>query len=150
DIRFRIVDAAGGPSQSSRGKGLQPRTLEVFDDLGVLDAVRAAGGLYPRFRVHLGSFSFPAGSLQKVVEPTPSVPFPNLWMLPQWRTEEILRLRLAQLGHHPEFNSRLTAFDPDDDGVTATISTAAGIERLRADYLVGCDGGHSLVRKALG
>jgi 2-polyprenyl-6-methoxyphenol hydroxylase-like FAD-dependent oxidoreductase len=40
-----VVGAALFPG--SRGKGIQPRTMEVFDDLGVLDAIRAAGGPYP-------------------------------------------------------------------------------------------------------
>jgi hypothetical protein len=38
----------------SRGKGLQPRTLEVFDDLGVIDAIRAAGAPYPPLRSYAG------------------------------------------------------------------------------------------------
>jgi 2-polyprenyl-6-methoxyphenol hydroxylase-like FAD-dependent oxidoreductase len=68
-IPVRIVDAASGPFPGSRGKGLQPRTLEVFEDLGVLDAIRSAGGPYPRFRVHLGPLSIPAGGLHKVLPP---------------------------------------------------------------------------------
>jgi 2-polyprenyl-6-methoxyphenol hydroxylase-like FAD-dependent oxidoreductase len=150
NISFRIVDAASEPFFGSRGKGIQPRTLEVFEDLGVLDAVRAAGGAYPRFRVHIGSLAFPAGGLHRVAAPSPSVPFPNLWMLPQWRTEEILRARLEEFGGHVEFGSPVTAFEQDPEGVTTTLSTAAGIDRVRADYLVGCDGGHSFVRHALG
>jgi 2-polyprenyl-6-methoxyphenol hydroxylase-like FAD-dependent oxidoreductase len=149
DLHVRIVDRANGPSRSSRGKGLQPRTLEVFEDLGVLDAVLESGGHYPRFRVHAGPMSLPFGRLGKIVEPTPSVPFPNLWMLPQWRTEEVLRARLEQLGCRPEFNASLTAFAQDEGGVSATIATPAGVEQVHADYLVGCDGGHSTVRKAL-
>lgn len=149
-IPFRLIDAASSSARSSRGKGIQPRTLEVFEDLGVLDAVQAAGSLYPRFRFHAGPLSFAAGRLNKVAEPSPSVPFPNLWLLPQWRTEEILRERLEGLGHHVEFERSLTSFDQDPGAVIATISTAAGIEHVRADYLVGCDGGHSVVRKTLG
>jgi len=150
NITFRIVDAASKPFFGSRGKGIQPRTLEVFEDLGVLDAIRAAGGPYPRFRVHVGSLSVPAGGLHRVVAPSPSVPFPNLWMVPQWRTEQILRARLEELGGQVEFGSSVTGFEQDRDGVTATLSTADGIDRVCADYLVGCDGGHSFVRHALG
>jgi 2-polyprenyl-6-methoxyphenol hydroxylase-like FAD-dependent oxidoreductase len=150
DVPFRLVEAVGSSARSSRGKGIQPRTLEVFEDLGVLDAVQAASRLYPRFRVHAGPLSFAAGRLGKVAEPSPIVPFPNLWLLPQWRTEEILRTRLERLGHHVEFGAALTSFEQETDAVTATMSTVAGVERVRADYLVGCDGGHSVVRKALG
>jgi len=150
-IAFRLVDAAAGPFSGSRGKGLQPRTLEVFEDLGVIAAIQAAGAPYPRFRLHAGPISCPAGRMGKLIAPTPSVPYPNLWMVPQWRTEEILRERLAHEGGRPEFGARLSAFGQDaDEGVTATIAGAQGEERVRASYLVGCDGAHSVVRKTLG
>ena len=42
-----VVEKADALFPGSRGKGLQPRTMEVFDDLGVRDAIRAAGGTYP-------------------------------------------------------------------------------------------------------
>ncbi len=43
DVAFRLVEAAPGPQPGSRGKGLQPRTLEVFDDLGIVERVLAHG-----------------------------------------------------------------------------------------------------------
>src|SRR5215204_4547166 len=124
-IPFRLLDAAIQPFHGSRAKGLQPRTLEVFEDLGVLEAIQADGGPYPRFRVHLGPFAIPAGGLHGVAAPSPSVPFPNLWMLPQWRTEQILRARLEELGAQVEFEAALTAFEQDADGVTSTLATPA-------------------------
>ena len=42
-VKFRIIDAAPGPQTGSRGKGLQPRTLEVFDDLGIVSEIVANG-----------------------------------------------------------------------------------------------------------
>jgi 2-polyprenyl-6-methoxyphenol hydroxylase-like FAD-dependent oxidoreductase len=56
-VPFRLVDIAPNPFNGSRGKGLQPRTLEVFDDLGIVHDVLASGAPYPRFRVHVGPFS---------------------------------------------------------------------------------------------
>ena len=82
------------PFEGSRGKGMQPRTLEIFDDLGVIDAILAAGTPYPKFQTHLGPFSLRAGSLGSAKQPTESVPYPNIWMVPQARTEAILRERL--------------------------------------------------------
>src|SRR5687768_12993047 len=46
-VRALVVERAGELFPGSRGKGIQPRTMEVFDDLGVLAAIRAGGGLYP-------------------------------------------------------------------------------------------------------
>jgi 2-polyprenyl-6-methoxyphenol hydroxylase-like FAD-dependent oxidoreductase len=147
EIPFRLIDAAGGPFQGSRGKGIQPRTLEIFEDLGVIDSILNAGGPYPKFRVHAGPLSFRAGSLGSSKPSTECVPYPNLWMVPQFRTEEILRQRLRRFGVEVEFDTRLVTFVQDKDSVQATLSNG---ESVRADFLVGCDGGHSTVRKALG
>lgn len=146
-IAFRLIDAAEAPFAGSRGKGIQPRTLEILEDLGVIDAILAAGKLYPKFRIHLGPFSLRAGSLGTRREPTESVPYPNVWMVPQSRTESILRERLRGLGAQVEFGKALTAFRQDECGVQATLSTG---EIVRSDFLVGCDGGRSTVRKTLG
>jgi 2-polyprenyl-6-methoxyphenol hydroxylase-like FAD-dependent oxidoreductase len=146
-IPLRIIDAAPQPFQGSRGKGIQPRTLEIFDDLGVIDPILQSGGPYPKLRLHLGPLSFRLSSLSSAKQPTESVPYPNLWMVPQFRTEEILRERLRIFGVNVEFGTALASFTQDQDGVQSVLSTG---ESLRADYLVGCDGGHSTVRKSLG
>lgn len=149
NIPHRIVEAANCILDGSRGKGIQPRTLEVFEDLGVLEAILGSGGPYPPFRVHLGPLSFRVGAMSKEVPPSPSVPYPNLWMLPQCRAGYILLARLAQLGSKVEFGSSLIGFEQDDTGVTASVSRGPEIENVRADYLVACDGAHSFVRKSL-
>ena len=146
-ISFRLIEAAREPFEGSRGKGLQPRTLEIFDDLGIIDAILAAGAPYPKFRTHLGPFSLRAGSLGGSKRRTESVPYPNIWMVPQARTEAILRERLGALGGQIEFGKALATFTQNEHGVEATLSTG---EILQADFLIGCDGGHSAVRKTLG
>ena len=148
-IAVRIIDAAAQPFVGSRGKGLQPRTLEVFDDLGILDAITAAGIEYPRLRLHWRRFTIGHWRMQEHREPSPDVPYPNPWLVPQWRTEGILRARLAELGGGVEFGTQLGGFVQDDGGVTATLRTAEGETPCRARFLVGADGGHSFVRKAL-
>src|SRR3974390_809711 len=107
-ISFRLIDAAEGALRGSRGKGIQPRTLEGFEDLGVIGAILEAGSPYPAFQVHLGPLSLrlgPMGGRKPAIE---RVPYPNLWLVPQYRTEGVLRERLAQLGGRVEFG---TAFE---------------------------------------
>lgn len=146
-ISCRLIEAAETPFTGSRGKGLQPRTLEIFDDLGIIEPILAAGGCYPKLRIHLGPLSMRVGSLGSSKPPTESTPYPNLWMVPQSRTEEILRERLHALGGRVEFNRTITNVRQNQDSVDAMFSNG---ETVRVDYLVGCDGGHSTVRKALG
>jgi 2-polyprenyl-6-methoxyphenol hydroxylase-like FAD-dependent oxidoreductase len=146
-IAFRLIEAAEGPLPGSRGKGIQPRTLEVFEDLGVIGAILEAGTPYPKLRVHLGPVSLRLGPLGGRQQATARVPYPNLWMVPQYRTEEILRQRLAQLGGQVEFGTAFERVAAGERGVQVHLSTG---ELVTAEYLIGCDGGHSAVRKALG
>src|SRR3954463_4568860 len=88
-VSFRLVEAAPGPRPGSRGKGVQPRTLEVFDDLGVVDRVLAAGRMAMPIRSTGpdGQVTVSGGPL----EPRPDVPYPAGLITPQWRVEEALR-----------------------------------------------------------
>lgn len=52
-VSFRLIEKRTTPFTGSRGKGIQPRTQEIFEDLGILNKVVAAGGLYPRLRTYL-------------------------------------------------------------------------------------------------
>jgi 2-polyprenyl-6-methoxyphenol hydroxylase-like FAD-dependent oxidoreductase len=154
-IPHRIIDQAPVPFNGSRAKGLMPRTLEVFDDLGIIDAVRAAGGLFPPFRGYNGDTVLWDRTIHQMagfpeLPVSPSIPYRDFWMMPQWRTEHILRQRLAELGGRVHFGTALTGFLQDDDGVEAAIRGPEGETQLRAGYLVGADGGQSLVRKTLG
>src|SRR5271154_4742261 len=72
-IPFRLGDAAPAPFQGSRAKGLQPRTLEVFEDLGILELVLQCGSNYPRFCPLVGPFSLRGGGLNRIVAPRPGV-----------------------------------------------------------------------------
>jgi 2-polyprenyl-6-methoxyphenol hydroxylase-like FAD-dependent oxidoreductase len=146
-IAFRLIDSAEGPLSGSRGKGIQPRTLEVFEDLGVIGGILEEGTPYPRVRVHLGPLSLRLGPLGGRRQATERVPYPNLWLVPQYRTEEILRQRLAELGGQVDFAKACERVSAGERGVEVHLSTG---ELVRAGYLVGCDGGHSAVRKALG
>jgi 2-polyprenyl-6-methoxyphenol hydroxylase-like FAD-dependent oxidoreductase len=146
-ISFRLIDAAVSPFAGSRGKGIQPRTLEIFEDLGVSDAILATGARYPRFRIHLGPFSLRAGSLASSKQPTESVPYPGVWMVPQSCTEQILRERLAALGEEVEWGNALVSFTQSEHSVDAVLASG---EMVRATFLVGCDGGRSTVRHVLG
>jgi 2-polyprenyl-6-methoxyphenol hydroxylase-like FAD-dependent oxidoreductase len=146
-VHCRVIDARTSAFEGSRGKGLQPRTLEIFEDLGVLNDILDAGGPYPKLRLHWGRLSLPLGFIGAKARPTDGVPYPNVWMMPQATTERILRERLNALGISVEFGSALLRFEQDADGVQAALSTG---ETLRASFLVGADGGHSTVRGALG
>ena len=148
-IGIRIVDKAPHAFDGSRAKGLQPRTLEVLYDLDVLDDILAGGIVYPRLGIHLGPLTIPWRMFRQH-QPTADVPFPNTWLIPQYRTDRALHARLHRLGHSVEFGRELIEFTQDAEMVTARVSAANGVEEITARYLVGADGGSSAVRKQLG
>ena len=155
-VAFRIVELnplPPGDRSGSRGKGVQPRTLEVYDDLGVIDAVHASGGPYSPAMAWDGPKPLGAAKFHRIErrEPTADVPYPSMWMLLQPRALAILRARLQGLGGRVEFDTRLTAFAQDADGVTATLQHADGrAETVRARYLAGADGARGVVRAQVG
>jgi 2-polyprenyl-6-methoxyphenol hydroxylase-like FAD-dependent oxidoreductase len=155
-VAFRIVEMNDDPPDhrsGSRGKGIQPRTLEVYDDLGIIDAVHAAGGPYQPAMAWDGPKQLGPAKFHRIErrEPTPDVPYPSMWMLPQPRALEILRARLKDFGGRVEFGVKLAGFSQDADGVTASIEHADGrLETVRAAYLIGADGARGAVRAASG
>src|SRR5262245_16813786 len=107
-VDFRIVDRADRFFGGSRADGLQPRTLEVFADLGIVDRILASGDLGTPMRAYQGDEVVWEGRMSVPADPTPSTPYPNIWFVPQFRTEEILRERLAELGGRVELSTELT------------------------------------------
>ena len=145
-LAVRLIERSAGPQEGSRGFGIKPRTLEVFDDLGVAAEFVAADGTAHATKVHLGGALLADFSIKRE-DPSATRPYPNYVSLPEWKSEEILRDGLAQYGLAVEFGIALEQFTQDESGVTAELSDGS---RVRASYLVGCDGGRSTVRKQLG
>ncbi|WNV86285.1 FAD-dependent oxidoreductase [Umezawaea sp. Da 62-37] len=148
-VGFLLIDKAPQPFGGSRGKGIQPRSQEVFEDLGVIDRIVASGGEYPVQRTYADG-GFVDVAVTEQAEPTPAEPYQLALMVPQFLTERRMRERLAELGHVVLHGHELVGFDQDADGVTARLATPTGERTVRTRYLVGTDGGSSFVRKALG
>jgi 2-polyprenyl-6-methoxyphenol hydroxylase-like FAD-dependent oxidoreductase len=148
-VAFRLIDKLDGPFAGSRGKGIQPRTLEVFEDIGVVDRLAALGSAYPPQRIHRADGTHQDEQSVALAPPTAAEPYRTPLMIPQYRTEAVLRERLAELGAAPEYGHALQAFEQDIDSVAAQVAGPDGVETIRCRYLVGGDGGRSFVRQAL-
>jgi 2-polyprenyl-6-methoxyphenol hydroxylase-like FAD-dependent oxidoreductase len=150
DVSFRIVETSPEPQTGSRGKGLQPRTLELLDDLGVIDRIVSNGSFRLPIRFYDESGNARQEAIRGPSEPRPDQPYPGTLLTPQWRVEESLRLRLEDFGARVEFGTELKRFVQDEDAVTAELSTPDGPSQIHAKWLVGCDGGKSAVRRLAG
>ncbi|GAS86196.1 FAD-dependent monooxygenase [Mycolicibacterium brisbanense] len=148
-VAVRLVDKAPHAFDGSRAKGIQPRTLEVLDDLGALPDILDQGALYPPMGIHLGPITIPFTMMAKGKR-GPDVPYPDTWLIPQHRTDRALHAQFESLGGRVDFSTELLDFTDHGTHVTARVTTTDGAEDISARYLVGADGGASRVRKVLG
>jgi 2-polyprenyl-6-methoxyphenol hydroxylase-like FAD-dependent oxidoreductase len=148
-LNIRIIDKAAASFEGSRAKGIQPRTLEVFQDLGIVDDILSSGAQYPLLGVHLGPLVLPWRMMSKRLR-SADVPFPNTLLIPQFSTDAVLHTRLNALGVSVEFNKQLVSIIQSDTQATAGITGIEGEEEITARYVVGADGGASVVRQKLG
>ena len=142
-----LVDQLEAPLPWSRALGLHARTLEILDAMGVLEAVRASSVVQRAVQVHNES--------EVVLEldlTTLEAPFPWVLSCPQATVEQILQDRYEQLGGRLMRQVELLDFRQDNQRVSVRLRDIQADQawQLEAGVLVGCDGAHSRVRKALG
>ena len=145
-VPVRVIDKIAGPSDTSRAVAIWPRTLELLDRSGVTKDLIAVGNRVVTANIFAGKNQVGQIRLSDVVSP-----FPFALMTPQYETEGVLRRHLKTYGVEPQFSTELADIEQDETGVTATLRTADGTEATeRFDWLVACDGSHSVVRHRLG
>lgn len=127
----------GHELESTRAGGLHSRTIEVLDQRGIADRFLSEGQTHPF-----------AGYAQTFLDIS-DFPTRHNYILALWQKdfERILAAWVAELGVPIMREREATGFTQDDTGVTVELSDG-GV--LRADYLVGCDGGRSVIRKTAG
>lgn len=140
-VKVRIVDKAAQAGATSRAVAVQARTLELYRPLGLDEAVIEGGQRVTAANFWVRSRRAAYALLGAIGQGLSAYPY--LMMYPQDEHERMLAARLAALGVNVERSIEVTAFSQTAAGVTATV----GGETQEADYIVGCDGAHSLVRK---
>jgi 2-polyprenyl-6-methoxyphenol hydroxylase-like FAD-dependent oxidoreductase len=144
-VRCRIIDKLSTPLPFCRAIGVTPRTLEVWEDLGVVREMIDAGLWITGMR----SIVSGQPAIDAVVSPT-DLPYSSLG-LPQYSTERILSSHLGRLGFEVERGVALTGLSQNGAGVaTRLLDSEQRTEAVSFKYVVGCDGAHSVVRRELG
>lgn len=171
-VRVRVVERLAEPDQTIKAGSINVPTGEALYRRGFLPALeraqqqtmermrqflvaqggaRPGPGTRPRFLGHFAAMMLDAG-LVDADDPdfAGHGPVAAVAGVGQQDLEAILAGRAAELGVRVDRGVALTGFTADDEGVTVEVSGANGVERIRAGWLVGCDGGRSAVRRLAG
>jgi 2-polyprenyl-6-methoxyphenol hydroxylase-like FAD-dependent oxidoreductase len=155
-VAVRIIDRAPAPATTSRALVIQPRCLEIFEDMGVVDEALAAGRAAPSLNIMFGEGRNVRLELHDLLrDPSNYTQYQNLYTLSQDDTERILTAKLAERGIQVERGSAVIDLDADERAVTVSVrhdngTAGEATESIRCDWLIGCDGAHSTVRRAAG
>lgn len=138
-VRVVVLEKAAEPGVQVRALGLHVRSIEVLDQRGMLKPFLALGRRYPA-----------GGSFAGIAMPRPArldTAHPYILGIPQTITDRLLAEHATEAGAEIRRGRELAGLSQDDRGVTAELADGS---RLRARYLVGCDGGRSTVRELAG
>jgi 2-polyprenyl-6-methoxyphenol hydroxylase-like FAD-dependent oxidoreductase len=138
-IDVRLIDQESSSAAQSRALGLQARTLEIFEKMGVIDEILKKG-----LKVRRGTIYREGKQMAHIDFSSLNTPYPFLLILPQSDTEEILSQHYAKQGGVIERSVTLTGLDHG-----CALLKSKREEKIRPRWILGCDGAHSTVRKAL-
>lgn len=147
-IEFRIIDKAAEPGTTSRALAVHARTLELYRQLDLTEAVLARGHQVPAFNLWVRGKQEARVSFQNIAQDL--TPYPFVHMFPQDEHERFLIERLHAFGVTVERPTELLDFTDEGDHVSARLRTASGEETYEAAYIAGCDGARSRVRQIMG
>jgi 2-polyprenyl-6-methoxyphenol hydroxylase-like FAD-dependent oxidoreductase len=146
--RVRIVDKAAEAGTTSRAMAVQARTLEFYQQMGIAEAVVAAGR-----KTIAGNMWVTGRKVAHVVFGEMGAglsPFPYALVYPQDEHERFLIERLSEAGVTVERQTELSRFEETAEGVAGYLRRADGAEETcTAAYIAGCDGARSTMREAL-
>lgn len=148
-VDFVIIDKKETTTPFSRAIGVQARTLEIYEQLGLADKLIALGKPAEKVRMIEGGVVRGEAVLKDIGAGMSAYPF--MLIVEQGKHETLLYDHIKERGHDVSWQTELLDLSQDETGVTATVKGADGeSETILAKYLVGCDGSKSPVRHALG
>jgi 2-polyprenyl-6-methoxyphenol hydroxylase-like FAD-dependent oxidoreductase len=148
-VRFRIIDKQLDRAHESRALGVQARTLEILQTLGLGEELVGRGSSTTRVMLHVDRREPPTVDLGYVGRTDTRFPF--ILFVPQPDTEAVLTNHLVARGVAIERGVELLSVQQEPDRLGCTVRHDDGREEsVSASYVAGCDGAHSTVRKVAG
>jgi 2-polyprenyl-6-methoxyphenol hydroxylase-like FAD-dependent oxidoreductase len=148
-IDFVIIDKKETTTPYSKAIGVQARTLEIYEQIGLAEKLISLGWKAEKARMIVG------GQLRGEVDFSDigrgMSDYPYVLIVEQGKHEALIHDFIQSRGHHVRWLTELESFSQDDSGVRAVIKSSTGeTEAVEAKFLVGCDGAKSPVRHGLG
>jgi 2-polyprenyl-6-methoxyphenol hydroxylase-like FAD-dependent oxidoreductase len=148
-VKVRVIDKTAEPGTTSRALAVQARTLELYRQLDLTEAVVAQGHRVPA--VNLWVKGEAAARIAFGSVGSDLTPYPFLHIFPQDQHERLLIERLEALGVMVERRTELIRFADNGDRIIARLRGSDGGEfDCAAAYIAGCDGARSIVRESIG
>jgi 2-polyprenyl-6-methoxyphenol hydroxylase-like FAD-dependent oxidoreductase len=148
-VKVRIVDKTAEPGTTSRALAVQARTLELYRQLDLADAVVARGHKVPAVNLWVKGESAARLSFESIGSGL--TPYAFLQIFPQDQHERLLVERLEALDVTVERRTELISFAQEETRVMARLRGPDGHEvDCEANYIAGCDGARSIVRETIG
>lgn len=148
-INFRIIDKGSEQARESRALGIQARSLELFQNLGIVEEFLKRGQIASGAKMFLNGKQ--KMSLNFSDMGRRDTPYPYIFFLSQAETEKILIEDLLKWNVKVERQTTLRSLNQSREGVVVILENGQGQkETVEANYVIGCDGSHSQVRHELG
>ena len=148
-VKVRIVDKTAEPGTTSRALAVQARTLELYRQLDLTEAVISQGHRVPAVNLWVRGEREARLAFENVGSNL--TPYPFLHIFPQDQHERLLIERLEALGISVERRTELIGFTERDGGVVARLRGGDGAEQdCEARFAAGCDGARSITREIIG
>jgi 2-polyprenyl-6-methoxyphenol hydroxylase-like FAD-dependent oxidoreductase len=148
-VKVRIIDKNATAGTTSRALAVHARTLELYRQLDLADAVVERGHKVPAVRLWVKGEQQARVDFQSIASNL--TPYSFLQIFPQNEHERLLIARLEGLGGSVERETKLISYRDAGDRIAARLGRPRGDEELcEADYVAGCDGVHSIVRATMG
>jgi 2-polyprenyl-6-methoxyphenol hydroxylase-like FAD-dependent oxidoreductase len=148
-VDFIIFDKKETTTPYSKAIGVQARTLEIYEQIGLAEKLIAEGAKAEKARLVEGGEVRGEVELANIGEGMS--PYPFLLLIEQGKHEKILYDFIQANGKDVRWQTELESFSQTEAGVKANVKNADGTsETIEAKFLVGCDGAKSFVRNTLG
>jgi 3-(3-hydroxy-phenyl)propionate hydroxylase len=149
-IPVTVFEQEPGPVKDQRAASIHPPTLELLDAIGITEKIIPLGLVSTKYRFHdrVTQSVVAEFDLDRMRD---EFKFPFVLQYEQYKLTASITAEYANAADFDvRFGYCVTGITPQRDGVDIEVASPFGIERINAAYVIGCDGGHSTVRKIAG